>query len=159
MIQEMTPLGLLYVLNHLRPKDEAELHATIFLNDIETTCKVIMFLPGVRWEALTVNGLPAAVGGFSPVWPGLGAMWLWATDEWPQVAREVTRAAKRTILPAFDHAGVHRLEARPMAGNDEVVRWLKLLGFNLEAVIAQFGQGREDFLLFARTASHADRRH
>jgi RimJ/RimL family protein N-acetyltransferase len=67
---------------------------------------------------------------------------------------EVTSFVKHAILPQLRDKGVHRIECRPMAGNDKVERWLKLIGFRKEAVVAQFGQGREDFYLYAWTAPH-----
>jgi RimJ/RimL family protein N-acetyltransferase len=72
---------------------------------------------------------------------------------------EVTRAMKQHILPTLDRRGVHRIECRAMASNVASIRWLTMLGFKQEAVTAQFGQGREDFVLCARTVGHAARRH
>jgi RimJ/RimL family protein N-acetyltransferase len=72
---------------------------------------------------------------------------------------EVTRAMKKHILPTLDARGVHRIECRAMASNTASIRWLKMLGFRQEAVTAQFGQGREDFVLCARVVEHAARRH
>ena len=159
MIQGLTMIGLEYVLGNLRAADAVEVRATIFQGDAASTSALIWSIPGPKWEARTVGGEPAAIGGFVPVWPGLGSGWLWGTDRWEEVALEVTRAMKRHILPALDARGVHRIECRPMAGNAAVIRWLKLVGFRQEAVTAQFGQGREDFVLCARTAGHDATRH
>jgi hypothetical protein len=152
VIVDLTHPGLRYVMTHLRAEDAAEVRATIDQGDIELTCRLIEGVAGAKWEARTAEGRPAVVGGFSCVWPGLAHGWLWGTDEWPEVGREVTRFVKRFILPALDRAGFHRIECRPLASNDH--RWLKFIGFKPEAVTAQFGQGREDFVLFARTKGH-----
>jgi hypothetical protein len=160
LIQGLTIDGLLHVLAHLRAHDEAEVRATIDQGDIESTGKLIWSIPGPKWEALAGDGEPAVIGGFVPVWPGLGSGWMWGTDRWNDVVLEVTRAMKRHILPALDAKGVHRIECRPMANNDAVIRWLGLVGFRQEAVTAQFGRGFEDFVLCARTLRHdASRMH
>jgi RimJ/RimL family protein N-acetyltransferase len=66
---------------------------------------------------------------------------------------------KQHILPALDARGVHRVECRAMEANVASIRWLEMLGFKREAVIAQFGQGREDFVLLARVTGDAPSVH
>ena len=160
MIAGLTPFGLEFVLGNLRDADEAELRATIYQGSAEATVKLISSIPGPKWEARTESdGEPAAIGGFVPVWPGMGSGWMWGTDRWDEVIIEVTRAMKQHILPTLDRRGVHRIECRAMASNVASIRWLTMLGFKQEAVTAQFGQGREDFVLCARTVGHAARCH
>ena len=160
MIGGLTPFGLEFVLGNLRPTDEVELRATIFQGSAEATAKLIAQIPGPKWEARTESDSePAAIGGFVPVWPGMGSGWMWGTNRWDEVVLEVTRAMKRHILPTLDARGVHRIECRAMASNLASIRWLELVGFKREAVTAQFGQGREDFILCARTVGHAARHH
>jgi hypothetical protein len=154
MIQGLTLDGLTHVLGHLRQHDQAEVAATIDQGELAATCKLIWMVPGPKWEARTVAGEPAVIGGFVPVWPGLGSGWLWGTDRWDEVVLEVTRAMRRHILPSLDAEGVHRIECRPMAGNAATIRWLQLVGFKQEAVTAQFGRGCEDFVLCARVTGH-----
>ena len=159
MIGGLTQEGLEFVIGNLRPGDEEEMRATIYRGGARATAQLIWSIPGPKWEARTFDGEPAVVGGFIPVWPGMGSGFLWGTDRWPDVVLEVTRAMKRHILPTLDSRGVHRIEARPMASNTAAIRWLQVCGFRHEAVTAQFGQGREDFALLARLADHATRRH
>lgn len=159
MIQGLTIEGLLWVLGHLRGHDEAELLATVDQGDIETTGHLIWMIPGPKWEALAPDGEPAVIGGFTPIWPGLGSGWMWGTDRWDEVVLEVTRAMKRHILPALDAKGVHRIECRPMADNVAAIRWLELVGFRQEAVTAQFGRGCQDFVLCARISDDKTTRH
>jgi hypothetical protein len=160
MIGGMTPYGLEFVVGNLRDADEAEVRATIYQGSAEATAKLIAGIPGPKWEARTESDAePAAVGGFVPIWPGMGSGWMWGTGRWDEVIIEVTRAMKRHILPTLDARGVHRIECRAMASNTASIRWLEMLGFRREAVIAQFGQGREDFVLCARVADHAARIH
>jgi hypothetical protein len=155
MIERLTVDGLDYVLRNLRPGDEEEFRATVFRGSYTMACEQIAVLPGLGWMARQEGHMPAVVGGFVPVWPGLCSGWMFGTEAWPQVALEVTKYICRTILPTLDAQGYHRIECRPIAGNAAVIRWLELIGFHQEAVVAQFGQGREDFLLFARTLGYA----
>jgi hypothetical protein len=138
------------VLGNLRPSDAAEIEATIWQGSAQATGHLILTVPGPKWEARTVGGEPAAIGGFTPVWPGLGSGWIWGTDKWDEVVMEVTKAMRRSILPSLDRRGLHRLEARPMAANIATIRWLGLVGFSFEAVTPRFGRGGEDFALCAR---------
>lgn len=159
MIQGLTAFGLEHVLGNLRDADEAELRATIYQGDARSTAGLILSVPGPKWEARAIDGEPVAIGGFVPIWPGLGSGWIWGTDRWDEVVLEVTRAMKRSILPSLDRRGVHRIECRPMAGNDVVIRWLGLVGFKQEAVTPRFGRGFEDFVLCARVVDDAATKH
>lgn len=158
MIGGLTPFGLEFVLGNLRAADDAEVRATIGQGSAEATAKLFASFPGPKWEA-RFDDEPAAVGGFVPMWPGVGTGWMLGTDHWSEVIIEVTRAMKQHILPTLDRRGVHRIECRALASNTASIRWLAMLGFKQEAVTAQFGQGREDFVLCARTAGHAARIH
>jgi hypothetical protein len=151
LIGPLTPFGADYVVHHLNPHDYAEMLATMFMGDIDDVARNVFTAPGFKWEARTPADRPVVIGGAIPMRPGLAVGWLWGTDEWPEVALEVTRFVKRRILPELESRGVHRIECRALAGNEDVIRWLKLIGFHVEAALAQFGQGREDFVLCART--------
>jgi len=160
LIGGLTPFGLEFVLGNLRDADEAEVRATIGRESAEATAKLFASFPGPKWEARAESDAePAAIGGFVPVWPGVGSGWMLGTDRWGEVIIEVTRAMKQHILPTLDRRGVHRIECRAMASNTASIRWLEMLGFKREAVTAQFGQGREDFILCARVVEHAARCH
>ncbi len=156
MIQTLTPEGLMYVLTHLRAADKREFEATTFDGDFMLSGRQIFMLPGPKWECHTPRGKPAVMGGFVSIWPGTGTLWMWGTPDWPEVRVEVSRFVTREVLPDLDKT-VHRIECRTIADNKDVIRWLKYLGFQQEAVNAQFGRGREDFLLFARLANAPSR--
>jgi hypothetical protein len=160
LIGGLTPFGLEFVLSNLRDADEAEVKATIGRGSAEQTAKLFASFPGPKWEARAESDAePVAVGGFVPIWPGVGSGWMLGTGRWEEVIVEVTRAMKKHILPTLDARGVHRIECRAMAANTASIRWLEMLGFKREAVTAQFGQGREDFVLCARVTGDAPRHH
>jgi hypothetical protein len=157
-IGNLTQYGLEYVLGNLREHDQLEVAATVDQGSALDTAKLLWSVPGPKWEMRTHDNIPAIVGGFTPVWNGLGSGWMFGTDDWDAVALECTKAVKKHIIPALERNGVRRIEARPMAGNDKALRWLKLVGFKQDAVTAQFGRGGEDFLLFSRL-THETRLH
>jgi hypothetical protein len=160
VIQPLTPFGVDYVLHHLNEHDAEEIRCTVWMGgNLDTVCKQVFTTPGLKWEARTRSGRPAVIGGALPMWPGVAVGWLLGTDDWPKVGLEVTRFVKRVILPELEERGLHRIECRALAGNAEVIRWLKAIGFHEEAAIAQFGQGREDFVLCARIFGHAGPTH
>lgn len=159
MIQGLTEIGLEYVLGNLRACDEAEVRATVYQQDARSTAQLILTIPGPKWEARCADGEPAMIGGFVPIWDGLGSGWMWATARCDEVILEVTRALKTAILPSLDRRGVRRIEARPMRSNVTAIRWLGLIGFAAEAVTPRFGRGAEDFVLCARVTNDAPTRH
>ena len=150
MLGELSQYGLEYVLGNLREHDRAEVEATIDMGSARQNAELLWRIPGPKWEARTADNTPAIVGGFSPIWYGLGSGWMWGTEEWDEVALETTNAIRKHILPALERNGVRRIEARAMAGNEKAVRWLKLLDFHQETVTRSFGRGGEDFVLCAR---------
>lgn len=94
------------------------------------------------------RGEPVAVGGGMLLWPNVASMWFFATDKWPQVAIYTTKFIMRVILPSFREAGVHRMEARSIEGHETAHRWLDRMGAKREAVLRQYGKGREDFHVY-----------
>jgi hypothetical protein len=157
MITDLTRDGLIFVLEHLRPADRREVEATVWLGSVEKTAARIASVPMLAFEARLASGEPAVVGGIVPIWTGLCSCWAFGTEAWPLIGREVTRFAVKSVLPQLDEAGVRRVECRPMCANGLAVRWLEVIGFQREAQVKAFGQGGEDFYLFARTVTQNGR--
>jgi hypothetical protein len=59
------------------------------------------------------------------------------------------------MVPALLEAGYHRAECRSLASRQDTRLWLTGLGWVEEAVLAEFGSRRENFVLYAWTASRA----
>jgi hypothetical protein len=148
----MTPSGLGFVLSNLDVNDEMEYMATLGALGHQTAWKIIWSGHEMAWEAVTPQGLWGAIAGVRPIWPGLCALWMMRSREWPAVSREVTRVIATEYLPNLERMGFHRMELRCISGNRAAERWLRLIGFQKEAVTAQFGRGREDFVLYSRTS-------
>jgi hypothetical protein len=89
----------------------------------------------------------AALGGIE-MWPGNWSVWMFATDRWPEVAREATRFAQKTLLPVLLRLGLRRGECRSALEHEVAHRWLIFLGARIEAIYPAFGKGGETFVGF-----------
>ena len=159
MIPPLTDEGLMWVMTHLRKADELEVKATIWQGDWEATIGKIAAIPGLKLEArLDRTQEPVVIGGVVPIWSGLCSGWLFGTDKFKRLGLQVTRTA-RNALRGLDEGGLRRIEVRPIEGNYEVVRWLRLLGFSCEAILTQFGQHGENFFLFSRVTNDTPTTH
>lgn len=106
---------------------------------------------GVAWH----GDEPVAALGAVPTWPGVYAVWMFATDDWPRVAAGTTRWGLRVLKPALLAAGGHRAECRALIDHEAAQRWLRRLGFAREAVLPDCGRARETFVQFAwRLSDH-----
>ncbi len=151
-VQRLTRYGIGRVLRRLRESDQREMAASIGDDPGAVGLMLWNLTGGLRWEALDKNGHALMIGGVTQVWPGLGAAWAYCAVGYERVIGEVTREVRREILPTLDAMGFHRIEARPMEANLMSCRWLETLGFERQTALAQFGRGRETFVLYARYA-------
>lgn len=94
------------------------------------------------------NGRVMACGGILPVWPGRGMTWAYLSDKAKASAFvQVHRAAKAIV----DNCFLHRLEATVDVDFEPGHRWVKLLGFDLEApVLKNYRPDGGDCSLYAR---------
>jgi len=144
-------LAITYIAHRLRPEDARECFATA-LPDADVlareTIRAMTFGVGrVAWA----DGLPVAVIGAMPLWGGVWQGFAFGTDEWPQVARDLTRYARRVLGPALLDAGARRLEVRTIEGHAEAHAWLRVLGAEHEGTHPQYGANGETFFTFAWT--------
>lgn len=92
---------------------------------------------------------PVAVVSIVEAWPGTAQVAMFATPDWPWIARPLTRHLLRRLRPQLLAAGLHRAECRSLDGHREAQRWLRALGFVREATLPDYGSGRETFHLYA----------
>lgn len=108
--------------------------------------------PGESFTCLH-DGVPVAVGGVSNVCPGVGQMWLIATDQWPKVCRELTKFTRNVIAAGLD-GQYHRLQVQVAALHEQSQQWLtRSLGFEHESIMKNAGKNGEDFYMVRRLAS------
>ena len=94
---------------------------------------------------------PIVAAGAALTHPGVACTFMWATDRWPEVVLKTTRFFRRTLFPALQAAGVHRVQSLSMAGDDRTDAWKRrLFGGTQEAVLSKYGKNGEDFVLYVR---------
>lgn len=144
----LEPRYVLPVARRMRADDRAEIFATRWDEDpARFACDVIQISRhGI--VAATDAGLPAAAIGASEFWPGVWSVWMFATDDWPQVALGVTKWARRRLMPQVLKAGAHRAQCHSLESHNEAHRWLAMLGAQAEARACGLGRHGEDFITF-----------
>ena len=155
MIVPLTLERALYVSRHMRDEDWRELSALRFSPTRERFAEEAM-IAAQRGAALCVerNGRPVAIMGCALVHPTLATAWMWATDEFPRVAVEATKAAL-AILRATHEGGVVRIDALSHWENKRAHRWLRrALGFVQTALHEKYGADGADYILFTHWRDH-----
>jgi hypothetical protein len=139
-----------HVIKNMRKSDKKEVFATRWTDCEEELGDDLINGGDFAWISGT-NGKPIAAFGAIPVWNGVWAVWMFATDEWPLVAFETTRFIKRIMIQSLKDIGAHRAECRSWEGHHEAHRWLKSLGAHKESEIENFGRDGEKFHLYCWT--------
>lgn len=149
---------VLYIAANLRAADRVELAATRADMDAVRLTEDAVSRATHAAVAFDREGRPALVLGVSPVHRGVVTVWGFGTERYRDVGVEMTRFAKRVIIPAVIASGVHRAQCLVHPGNRASQRWLAALGFEPEATLAGFGSGGEDMILYARVVDAKSRR-
>jgi hypothetical protein len=139
---------LIAIAGNMRACDRREIFATRF--DENADLLVDDLLAGDPLGAIVTGagGTPIAVLGATEMWPGLWSVWMFATDRWPEAAREATRFARRRMWPALLDLGLRRAECRSAADHPTAHRWLRHLGGRIESIHPAYGKGGETFFGF-----------
>ncbi len=137
------------VAHRMRAADRREIYASRWREDDDVLTREVVQLSRFGAVAALDGGTPVAAMGVCPLWPGVWTAWMFATDDWPKIARAMTRWARRTLMPAVAATGAHRVECRSIEGHDLAHRWLDHLGAVREAEMPDCGKRRETFYLYA----------
>jgi hypothetical protein len=97
----------------------------------------------------THDGIPAALIGVSPLWPGVWSAWSFGTDQWASCAIELTRYAVRVLRPYLLDRGAHRLQCESRIDHSDAHRWLSALGARPEGVLRGYGRDGADYVMFS----------
>lgn len=95
---------------------------------------------------------PIAIGAMVQHRPNVVTLAFFATDEFPRIAADVAKFARRSLFPAYRARGVHRIECISIEGYEDAHRWIGMLGLVKEAVMPGYGRGGETYLQFAWVA-------
>ena len=147
-IQEAAFTDLAYVAENMREMDKKEILATRWTEDLIEVARDLVKLQGLGY-LFCYDSVPVAVIGSTPVHPGVASAYMFATDDFPKVAKSVTKLARRVIFPALMSSGCHRVHSLVLAEYTEVRKWLRFLGANTETPLKHYGRNREDFVFMA----------
>jgi hypothetical protein len=148
---EVRPLSwddALYVARHMRDADRRELYALRWDDRPETIAAAVMASPENGW-VMALDGVPVAVVGALPMWPGVWSVYFFATPDLTKIQFSLTRHVKKVMMPALLEAGAHRVECHSLKGRDDTQAWLRALGARQqEGELVDYGRNRETFLIF-----------
>lgn len=148
-IDVLTPEAAYSVVDRMRDVDRREIFAVRWSENIDDLVADCMASRPTAWSASS-HGVPVCVFGIARVRPNVCAGWLFATDDFTEVGLEVTRFAKRHIVPSLRSEGVHRIECHSADFHTGAHRWLEAaFDAKREAAHPGFGSRGETFHTYA----------
>lgn len=144
-LTELNYDDLLFIATNMRDDDKKEIYATRWSNSpIDLARDGMQFSP---WSYIVHLERPICAIGAAPMHPGVWAVWMFATDEFPLIGLSLTKWVKRAFMPSLRYFG-HRAECRSWSGHHSAHKWLENLGAIRESVLKDYGKNREDFYLY-----------
>lgn len=107
---------------------------------------------GMMLFSLDEESPPIVVGGAVGVRPNVVQTAFFATVDWPDIARPLSRWIRNAFFPALRTNGVHRIQTLTLAGHPETDRWLTWLGMKYESWKPGYGSNGETFVEYAWVA-------
>lgn len=154
-IERATESDVYDVALRMRERDYAEFSAVSFANCRDTLAYDLSSRYGGRADVMCGfhENEPVCIGGTIEARPNVITLLFFATDSFTRVGFGATRFIRNELFPRVQKAGVHRIEAVSMVGNDDAHRWLKVLGLDPETgPLRRYGRGGEDFIQFSWVA-------
>jgi hypothetical protein len=135
-----------YIAKHMRDHDRREAEAV--LHDPSPAA--------IAWHACNSGSLvrvlhtdrPVFVLGVTERWPRVWTAWMFATEEFPTVAKAATRYVRSALLPALRNLGMVRADAQSLADNVSAHAWMKLTGAVFDVDLKAWGSQGEDFVQY-----------
>jgi len=87
-----------------------------------------------------------AIGGLLPLWEGRAQAWMLMSPEAGKYMTTIHKAVKKSLI----RSPFRRVEATVDIGFKPGVRWMKMLGFELEGYMRAYRPDGADMLLYAR---------
>ena len=132
----------------MRHIDKEEIYATRWDEDPTSLVKEIVRNTLIGAVACTNNDEPVAAFGGYEMWPGVWDVWMFATDRWLEVAKELTIHIKKEFIPALEEAGVHRAQCFSLDTHYTAHKWMEYLGAEKEGILTGLGKNKENFIVF-----------
>jgi hypothetical protein len=145
---------VVYIARHMREHDAEEIYPHIW-NPTAENLAALSCQSNLKFVALS-DGRPVAAWGAAERLPQVWNCWMFATDNWMQVALPVTRHIIKVVRPAVIDAGAVRLDCWSMEGHDVAHRWLEMLGAIREASLEDYGSNRKTYHNYSWTLSRLE---
>lgn len=153
-IVRATYADIVYIARRLRAADKSEIYPHLF-NPSPENLAAFSFNQRFAYCALH-NQRPVAAWGAHERLPKVWQCWMFATDEWPQVALSTTRFIRRKFAPEIADTGAVRLDCWSADDHDVSHRWLEILGFVREATCEDYSQDRQTYHCYSITRKRFD---
>lgn len=152
MALPLYPAMVGYVLANLRACDAAEVWPAVPPNvSVDLLARLSCQLSPIG-RVFLHDDIPAAAMGAMPRQAGVWDVWMFATDAWPHVWRDVVRYALGDMereVQTHPH-GAHRMQAHSRSGHPDAGSLLRFMGFECEGVARRFGGDGSDYETWAR---------
>lgn len=103
---------------------------------------------GPKWVMLSEEGKPLAIGGYSPVRPGVWQSWMLVPESsWESHGTEVTEHVNTVRKQMQEQA--HRLQTYVLSDRAKARAWYGRIGLEHEGTLRAFGANGEDFELYS----------
>lgn len=94
---------------------------------------------------------PVAIGAMVMHRPNVATLAFFSTDRFDEIALPVARWVKRTLFPAYEAEGVHRIDAVSIDGHAKAHKWIRMCGLEPESgPLRGYGKGGETYFIFSR---------
>lgn len=135
----------------MRDRDFAELSALNWTDDREELADTL----ADRYKDAGLmcgwsGGKPICIGGVLETRPNVCSLLFFATNDFPEIALEITKFIKQRLFPPIIAAGAIRIDALALDGYEHIHRWLGTLGLHPETgPLKNFGKRGESFVYYA----------
>ena len=154
MITTATYADCLHVARRLRRLDVDEIFPMLHHKTPEALAAQSVAATAV-WVAVATNGEPVAVFGWSPTFPCVAQVFMYATDRWAEVAKPVSKfcATRMKLMMAARAGSINRAECWCLDRHTVARRWLEWLGFQTFGIAHDMGPNRETYVGYCFTRS------
>lgn len=150
MIREVAPnpTNIRHIVENMRERDRREIMALRWDDSAPLFMNEVVEFAGAMWRVWEKDGEPVAIGGVTPMRPGVVLVGAFGTAQWRCAVRQIITWGRNWVIPRLLAANFHRGEAYALASNTDSRKFIEALGGEIEAVLHHYGREREDFLLY-----------
>jgi hypothetical protein len=151
-IEQATRDDILEVALGMRESDFAEFSALYPADNRHDLADQIADRFGPRKDVIVAktDGAPVAIGAVVEARPNVLTLLFFANDRVTEIGPALTRFIVQRLFPPLIAAGVHRIEAVSLEGNDAAHRWIEALGLTREAPpFRGYGKNGEAYVQFS----------